>query len=113
MAVKNNYVCSLGLTIDLIGGKWKLMILWYLIKDSKRFGELKKNIPNISQKVLTEQLKELESSQIISRKVYPTVPVTVEYSMTAYGESLIPLIHDLCEWTKQYANENDIEISGD
>ncbi|ANU14596.1 Transcriptional regulator, HxlR family [Planococcus halocryophilus Or1] len=111
MAVKNNYVCSLGLTIDLIGGKWKLMILWYLIEDSKRFGELKKSIPNISQKVLTEQLKELESSQIISRKVYATVPV--KYAMTAYGESLIPLIHDLCDWTKQYASENDIEISGD
>lgn len=112
MGVKNNYVCSLGLTIDLIGGKWKLMILWYLIKDSKRFGELKKSIPNISQKVLTEQLKELESSHIVSRKVYPTVPVTVEYSLTEYGESLVPLIHDLCDWTKQYANENSIEISG-
>ncbi|AQU80893.1 MULTISPECIES: helix-turn-helix domain-containing protein [Planococcus] len=113
MGVKNSYICSLGLTIDLIGGKWKLMILWYLINGSKRFGELKKSIPTISQKVLTEQLKELESSRIISRKVYPTVPATVEYSMTDYGESLIPLIHDLCDWTKQYAGENDIEISGD
>ncbi|MBP2026844.1 DNA-binding HxlR family transcriptional regulator [Acetoanaerobium pronyense] len=108
--IKNQYICSLGLTIDLIGGKWKLMILWYLIEESKRFTELKKSIPDISQKVLTEQLRELESSKIISRKVYATVPPTVEYSMTKYGESLIPILNDLCEWSKKYASENNIKI---
>ncbi|WP_445670253.1 winged helix-turn-helix transcriptional regulator [Paenibacillus sp. PL2-23] len=96
--------------MDLLGGKWKLMILWYLIEGRKRFTELKKSIPNITQKILTEQLRELESSNIISRKVYSTVPATVEYAMTKYGESLIPVINVLCDWTKQYASENHIEL---
>lgn len=108
--IKNEYTCSLGLTIDLIGGKWKLMILWYLMEESKRFTELKNAIPNITQKILTEQLRELESSNIISRKVYATVPPKVEYSMTKYGESLTPIIKNLCDWTKQYASENDIKV---
>ena len=108
--IKDEYICSLGLTIDLIGGKWKLMILWYLIKGPMRFTDLKKSIPGITQKILTEQLRELESTQIISRKVYATVPPTVEYSMTKYGTSLIPIIHDLCTWTKEYAKENNIKL---
>lgn len=108
--IKDEYICSLGLTIDLIGGKWKLMILWYLIEGPKRFTELRKSIPSITQKVLTEQLKELESSKIVSRKVYATVPTTVEYSMTKYGQTLIPIINDICSWTKVYARENDIKI---
>lgn len=108
--IKNEYICSLGLTIDLIGGKWKLMILWYLIEESKRFTELKKSLPNITQKVLTEQLRELENSNIISRKVHATVPPTVEYSLTKYGISLIPIINDLCDWTNEIAKENNIKI---
>ncbi|MGL4373255.1 MAG: winged helix-turn-helix transcriptional regulator [Turicibacter sp.] len=108
--IKDEYVCSLGLTIDLIGGKWKLMILWYLISGTKRFTELKKHIPNITQKILTEQLRELESNKLISRKAYATVPPTVEYTMTKYGESLVPVINDLCNWTKVYADENGIKI---
>jgi len=108
--IKNEYICSLGLTIDLIGGKWKLMILWYLIGGTKRFTELKNSIPSITQKILTEQLRELETNNIISRKVYATVPPTVEYSMTHYGQSLIPIINDMCSWTKVYARENNIKI---
>ncbi|MEF9951782.1 MAG: helix-turn-helix domain-containing protein [Clostridium sp.] len=108
--IKDKYTCSLGLTIDLIGGKWKLMILWYLIDGPKRFTEIRKHIPSITQKILTEQLRELESSKIISRKVYATVPPTVEYSMTEYGKSLIPIIEELCLWTKSYAKDNNIEL---
>lgn len=110
--VKQEYVCALGLTIDLIGGKWKLMILWYLISESKRFGELKKSIPGITQKILTEQLRELEESGIISRKVYACVPPKVEYSMTDSGTSLIPLINHLCTWTEAYAKDNEIKLDG-
>lgn len=108
--IKDEYVCSLGLTIDLIGGKWKLMILWYLIKGPKRFTVLKNAIPNITQKILTEQLRELEANKIISRQVYATVPPTVEYSMTKYGETLIPIINDLCYWSEVYARENNIKL---
>lgn len=106
--IKNSYICSLGLTIDLIGGKWKLIILWYLIDNTKRFTELRRLIPTITQKILTEQLKELEINHIISRKVYPTVPPKVEYSLTSYGKSLIPIINRLCDWTESYAEENNI-----
>lgn len=108
--LKNEYTCSLGLTIDLIGGKWKLMILWYLIHDMKRFTELKNVVPGITQKVLTEQLKELERTKIISRKVFAEVPPRVEYSMTEYGNSLIPIINDLCTWTKSYADDQHIKL---
>lgn len=108
--IKDGYICSLGLTIDLIGGKWKLMILWYLIKGPKRFTELKKSIPSITQKILTEQLRELETNKIVSRQVYATVPTTVEYSMTKYGESLISIINHMCSWTKVYAKENNIKL---
>ncbi|MGB3262055.1 winged helix-turn-helix transcriptional regulator [Paenisporosarcina sp.] len=108
--VKKEYDCALVLTIDLIGGKWKLIILWYLISGAKRFGELKKSIPSITQKMLTEQLRELEERAIISRKVYATVPPKVEYAMTDFGTSLIPLINGLCTWTEEYAKENDITL---
>ncbi|WP_425393585.1 winged helix-turn-helix transcriptional regulator [Carnobacterium funditum] len=108
--MKKSYICSLVLTIDLIGGKWKLIILWYLIENTKRFTELKQLIPTITQKILTEQLRELEVNHIISRKVYPTVPPKVEYSLTSYGESLIPIINSLCDWTESYAQENNITL---
>jgi DNA-binding HxlR family transcriptional regulator len=108
--IKEEYICSLGLTIDLIGGKWKLMILWYLINGTKRFTELKKSINGITQKILTEQLRELEESLIISRKAYATMPPKVEYAMTEFGESLIPIINDLCCWTKEYAEKNNIKV---
>jgi len=108
--VKKEYDCALVLTIDLIGGKWKLIILWYLIGGAKRFGELKNSIPSITQKMLTEQLRELEERGIISRKVYAAVPPKVEYAMTDFGTSLIPLINGLCTWTEAYAKENDITL---
>lgn len=108
--IKDNYRCSLGLTIDLIGGKWKLMILWFLISGPKRFTEIKKHIPEITHKILTEQLRDLEENYIISRQVYATVPPKVEYSLAKYGESLVPIILHLCDWTKNYANENNITL---
>lgn len=108
--VKKEYDCALVLTIDLIGGKWKLIILWYLIGGAKRFGELKNSIPSITQKMLTEQLRELEERGIISRKVYAAVPPKVEYAMTDFGTTLIPLINGLCTWTEAYAKENDITL---
>lgn len=109
--IKDTYQCSLELTMDLIGGKWKLMILWYLIDGTKRFSELKNSIPSITQKMLTQQLRELEEANIISRKVYPIVPPKVEYSLTTYGETLVPILKNLCQWSTHYAGENGINLT--
>lgn len=108
--IKESYDCSLELTIDLIGGKWKLIILWYLMDGTKRFSELKNSIPSITQKMLTQQLRELEDNNIISRKVYAVVPPRVEYTMTEYGVSLIPILKELCTWSRNYANQNNITL---
>ncbi|NFH45917.1 helix-turn-helix transcriptional regulator [Clostridium sporogenes] len=84
------YTCTFEITIDLIGGKWKPLIIWHLgTKGTQRFNELKKLIPKITQKMLTQQLRELESDNLVNRKVYPQVPPKVEYSLTDLGESFL------------------------
>lgn len=109
--LKPNYVCSLELTMDVIGGKWKLMILWYLIDGKKRFSELKRALPGITQKMLTQQLRELEMNGIVNRVVYPVVPPKVEYSLTSQGEALIPTLQLLCDWGDTYAQTNAIPLN--
>jgi len=95
--------CEKELTLAVIGGKWKMLILWHLGKEgTKRFNELKSLIPGISQKILVNQLRELESDLIIHRKVYPVVPPKVEYSLTKEGESLLPVLNVISDWAKKY-----------
>ncbi|NIK79177.1 DNA-binding HxlR family transcriptional regulator [Paenibacillus castaneae] len=95
--------CHKELTLAVIGGKWKLIILWHLgLEGTKRFGELKKLIPNITQKMLTNQLRELEEDQLLLRKVYPEVPPKVEYSLTEYGQSLMPVLRSMYDWGENY-----------
>lgn len=95
------YTCTFEITIDLIGGKWKPLIIWHLgTKGTQRFNELKKLIPKITQKMLTQQLRELESDNLVNRKVYPQVPPKVEYSLTDLGESLMPILSMMCKWEK-------------
>lgn len=95
--------CDKELTLAVIGGKWKLIILWHLgLEGTKRFGELKKLIPNITQKMLTNQLRELEEDQLVIRRVYPEVPPRVEYSLTEYGESLMPVLRMMYDWGRSY-----------
>jgi DNA-binding HxlR family transcriptional regulator len=97
------YYCSVELTIQLIGGKWKPIILYHLgTRGTHRFGELRRTIPNITQKMLTQQLRELERDGIIERKVYPEVPPKVEYSLSTTGHSLMPILKQLCQWGKDY-----------
>ena len=91
--------CEKELTLAIIGGKWKMLILWHLGKEgTKRFGELKALIPGITQRMLISQLRELEEDLIISRKVYPVVPPKVEYSLTEKGENLMPILDSMYVW---------------
>lgn len=87
--------------LNVIGGKWKPMILHMLSAGTMRFGDLKKNIPPVSQKMLTQQLRELESDGIVKRTMYAEVPPRVEYSLTDRGRSLKPILDDLYEWGQQ------------
>lgn len=92
------YHCALDITMHYIGGKWKTVVLWYLIKGPKRFSELKRQIPDITEKMLSLQLKELEADGIISRKIYPEVPPRVEYAFTEEGKTLIPALEEIAAW---------------
>jgi len=97
------YYCTVELTLQVIGGKWKPIILWYLFTDgTRRFGELKKAMPNITQKMLTQQLRELEADGLVHREVYPQVPPKVEYSLTELGNSVMPVMRTMCEWGQTY-----------
>lgn len=98
------YQCSMELTLDLIGGKWKALILWHLGENTLRFSELKKTLPKITQKMLTQQLRELEASGLVNRFIYTQIPPKVEYSLTPAGKSLLPILETLCQWGLNYAN---------
>ncbi len=92
---KENEKCPVETALDVIDGKWKILILWYLRRDTKRFNELQKQMPKITQKMLSQKLKELELDGIINRVVYPEVPPKVEYSLSDYGKSLKPILKQL------------------
>ncbi|WP_434687014.1 winged helix-turn-helix transcriptional regulator [Pseudanabaena minima] len=105
MAAKK-YNCPVELTLDRIGGKWKVVILWWLRGGSKRFGELMQLMPDISQKVLTSQLRELEADGLIERQVFAESPPRVEYSLSAHGLTLKPIMELMCEWGKVNGQEH-------
>lgn len=94
--------CPVETTLFLIGDKWKVLILRDLIENTKRFGELKKSIGAISQKMLTQQLREMEEDGLVERKVYAEVPPRVEYSLTEDGFSLKPILDSMLAWGEQY-----------
>jgi DNA-binding HxlR family transcriptional regulator len=91
-------------TLKVLGGKWKILILWHLRDDAKRFSELKRLMPEITEKMLIQQLRELERDGIVSRKVYSEVPLKVEYAFTDYGLSLKPVLQALCNWGEHHLN---------
>lgn len=97
------YHCAMDVTMDYIGGKWKTVVLWYLRKDRKRFGELRKLIPNITEKMLSLQLKDLENDGLVGRKIYPEVPPKVEYYLTSFGKTLIPMLEEIAKWGRGLA----------
>jgi DNA-binding HxlR family transcriptional regulator len=94
--------CPMDAALGVIDGKWKIFILWHLSQRTIRFNELQRLMPGITQKMLTQQLRELERDGMIHREVYPQVPPKVEYSLTECGRSLGPILELLCQWGKQY-----------
>jgi len=90
--------CPVETAIDVLAGKWKILILWYLRSETKRFNELQKLLPRTTQKMLIQKLRELEEDGIVHREVYPVVPPKVEYSLTKYGETLKPILKQLYLW---------------
>lgn len=99
---EEKYSSPVELSIDVIGGKWKIPIIWRLKDDPKRYGELRKSLPKVTHKMLTQQLRELEEAEIITRKVHREVPPKVEYSLTLLGKTIIPVIDLLREWGEEY-----------
>ncbi|MDH6561327.1 winged helix-turn-helix transcriptional regulator [Bacillus sp. TBS-096] len=95
---KKKYNISVEATLEVIGGKWKCVILCHLTHGKKRTSELKRLMPNITQKMLTQQLRELESDGVINRIVYEQVPPKVEYELSEYGQSLERILNALCDW---------------
>lgn len=89
-------------TLNVLGGKWKILILWHLRDEVRRFSELKRLMPEITEKMLVQQLRELEKDGIVNRNVYSEVPPRVEYSFTDYGLSLKPVLQVLCNWGENH-----------
>ena len=102
MEAKTLPVCPVETTLTLISDKWKVLIIRDLLPGTKRFGELKKSIGSVSQKVLTSQLRQMEESGLLTRTVYPEVPPRVEYTLTELGQSLRPVLDALKNWGEEY-----------
>lgn len=102
----NGYNCPVEATLELIGGKYKTIILWQLIDKTLRYSELHRAMPNATDKMLAQQLRELEKDGLISRKVYAVVPPKTEYSLTELGKSFIPILNAMCDWGRNYLENN-------
>ncbi len=100
------FSCPLTSAMEIIGGKWKIVILGNLFTGVKRFGELKHLMPGITQKMLTQQLRELEADGLLHREIYKEIPPKVEYSLTENGKSLEPILSELCNWGSKLIARN-------
>lgn len=108
---KKKFYCNVELSLDIIAGKWKPLIIHHIgLSKVIRYGELKKKIPAINERVLSRTLRELEEDKIIKREVYNELPLKVEYSMTEIGEVLIPILNDLGNWGVSYNEEFDYGV---
>lgn len=103
--------CPVETTLNMIGGKYKALILWHLSGGTLRFSELHKLIANATPKMLTQQLRELENDMLIHREVYPIVPPKVEYSLTELGKSLMPVLMAMRNWGADYLSANNLEAN--
>ena len=100
--------CPVSATLELIGGKYKALILWHLAGETMRFSQLSKKISGATPKMLTQQLREMETQDLITRRVYPVVPPKVEYSLTALGKSLLPVLISMRDWGAEYLRSKNI-----
>lgn len=98
-------ICPMVLVQDLLSGKWKILILWYLSRKNLRFSEIKKRLPNATQKMLTMQLRSLEEDRLIFRKVYPVVPPKVEYGLTQVGKRILPILEMMHSFGSGYLKD--------
>ncbi|MED0771576.1 winged helix-turn-helix transcriptional regulator [Bacillus siamensis] len=109
--LKKKYNISVEATLEVIGGKWKCVILCHLMRGKKRTSELKRLMPDITQKMLTQQLRELEADGVINRIVYNQVPPKVEYELSEYGHSLERILNALCDWGAMHISKRYGEVS--
>ncbi len=107
--MKHNDSCPVEMTLELIGGKYKALILWHLSAHKLRFSELKKLLAGVTPKMLTQQLRELEVQQLVHREVYPVIPPKVEYSLTELGQSLMPVLVSMRDWGSSYLRSKNVE----
>ena len=97
-----NFGCPVEACLEVVGGKWKGVILFHLFGGTKRFNELMRLMPDVTQRMLTKQLRELEADHIVARKVYPEVPPKVEYTLTEFGQTLAPVLKVVQQWGTEY-----------
>jgi DNA-binding HxlR family transcriptional regulator len=98
LSMKNNFGCPVQASINVLSGKWKVLLVWHLGFGARRFAELRNLLPGISEKVLTDQLRQLEADGVLRRKTKATVPPQVTYFLTKAGDELIPMMTELCHW---------------
>lgn len=107
---KSPYNCPVEAALDVIGGKWKALIIWQLKRDTLRFTEIMGRMPMVSPRMLTKQLRELEENGVVLRRMYSEVPPRVEYSLTTLGLSVVPVLDSLCSWGTEYLTCNGYSI---
>lgn len=101
--------CPVSATLDLIGGKYKALILWHLSEGTLRYSDLRKRVAGATAKMLTQQLRELESDDLVHREVYPVIPPKVEYSLTKLGQSLLPILVTMRDWGANYLKSKNLQ----
>ena len=109
VTVKKTNDCPVSTTLDMIGGKYKALILWHLSDGTLRYTELRKQVAGATPKMLTQQLRELENDQLIHREVYAVIPPKVEYSLTELGKSLLPILVSMRDWGAEYLKTKNLE----
>lgn len=107
------YNCPVEAAMDVIGGKYKALIVYELISRTRRYSEIQKAVPQATPRMLSKQLKELEEDGVINRVLYPVVPPKTEYSLTELGETLVPIVMSLCKWGEYYFNLAGIPVPAD
>jgi len=112
MAETNQYRCTVAVTLEVIGGKWKSLILWHLSFKTLRFSQLQRRLSTVTQKMLTQQLRELEADGLVKREVFAEVPPRVEYSLTELGRSVVPILEMMCQWGKDYLEISEGQVQG-